>query len=121
VARSRFRSDRREKCRKRCHGIGGGPGNWGRGFISATDPGSVTILSEDARRDRQVPVGEDPNAIFYDGNTKRVFTIDRGCKRRQRDRPQSPAKSWATEKVWRQDGARGLRRRRSHFPEHAIP
>jgi hypothetical protein len=28
-----------------------------------------------------VPVGEDPNAIFYDDKTKRVFTIDRGSKR----------------------------------------
>ena len=29
----------------------------------------------------KVPVGEDRNAIFYDGKTKRVFTIDRGSKR----------------------------------------
>ena len=29
----------------------------------------------------KVAVGEDPNAIFYDRKTKRVFTIDRGSKR----------------------------------------
>jgi len=54
----------------------------GRGFISATDPGSVTIfdLKTLAVIDK-VPVGEDPNAIFYDRKTKRVFTIDRGSKR----------------------------------------
>src|SRR5579864_5989006 len=54
----------------------------GRGFISATDPGSVTIfdLKTLAVIDK-VAVGEDPNAIFYDRKTKRVFTIDRGSKR----------------------------------------
>ena len=54
----------------------------GRGFISATDPGSVTIfdLKTLAVIDK-VSVGEDPNAIFYDRKTKRVFTIDRGSKR----------------------------------------
>lgn len=53
-----------------------------RGFISATDPGSVTIFDlKTLAVIGKVPVGEDPNAIFYDGNTKRVFTIDRGSKR----------------------------------------
>jgi DNA-binding beta-propeller fold protein YncE len=54
----------------------------GRGFISATDPGSVTIfdLKTLAVIDK-VAVGEDPNAIFYDRKTRRVFTIDRGSKR----------------------------------------
>src|SRR3984893_13158380 len=54
----------------------------GRGFISATDPGSVTIfdLKTLAVIDK-VTVGEDPNAIFYDRKTKRVLTIDRGSKR----------------------------------------
>src|SRR5579863_8275933 len=53
----------------------------GRGFISATDPGSVTIfdLKTLAVIDK-LSVGEDPNAIFYDRKTKRVFTIDRGSK-----------------------------------------
>jgi len=54
----------------------------GRGFISATDPGSVTIFDlKTLAVIAKVPVGEDPNAIFYDAKTKRVFTIDRGSKR----------------------------------------
>jgi DNA-binding beta-propeller fold protein YncE len=54
----------------------------GRGFISATDPGSVTIFDlKTLAVISKVPVGEDPNAIFYDNKTKRVFTIDRGSKR----------------------------------------
>ena len=54
----------------------------GRGFISASDPGSVTIfdLKTFAVISKTV-VGDDPNAIFYDHKTKRVFTIDRGSKR----------------------------------------
>ena len=54
----------------------------GRGFISATDPGSVTIFDlKTLAVIEKVAVGEDPNAIFYDRKTKRVFTIDRGSKR----------------------------------------
>ena len=54
----------------------------GRGFISATDPGSVTIFDlKTLAVIGKVPVGEDPNAIFYDRKTKRVFTADRGSKR----------------------------------------
>jgi len=54
----------------------------GRGFISATDPGSVTIFDvKTLAVIGKVMVGEDPNAIFYDQKTKRVFTIDRGRKR----------------------------------------
>jgi DNA-binding beta-propeller fold protein YncE len=54
----------------------------GRGFISATDPGSVTIFDlKTLAVVGKVTVGEDPNAIFYDRKTKRVFTIDRGSKR----------------------------------------
>ena len=54
----------------------------GRGFISATDPGSVTVFDlKTLAVTGKVPVGEDPNAIFYDRKTKRVFTIDRGSKR----------------------------------------
>ena len=54
----------------------------GRGFISASDPGSVTIfdLNTLAVIDK-VTVGGDPNAIFYDPYTKRVYSIDRGSKR----------------------------------------
>lgn len=54
----------------------------GRGFISATDPGSVTIfdLKTLAVLDK-VRVGDDPNGIIYDPTTKRVFSADRGSKR----------------------------------------
>jgi DNA-binding beta-propeller fold protein YncE len=54
----------------------------GRGFISATDPGSVTIfdLKTLAVIDK-VRVGDDPNGIIYDPKTKRVFSADRGSKR----------------------------------------
>jgi DNA-binding beta-propeller fold protein YncE len=55
---------------------------FGRGFISATDPGSVTVFDlKTLAVITKVAVGEDPNAIFYDAKTKRVFTIDRGSKR----------------------------------------
>jgi len=54
----------------------------GRGFISATDPGSVTIFDlKTLAVIGKVAVGADPNAIFYDRKTKRVFTIDRGSQR----------------------------------------
>lgn len=54
----------------------------GRGFISATDPGSVTIFDlKTLAVIGKVTVGEDPNAIFFDHKTKRIFTIDRGSKR----------------------------------------
>jgi DNA-binding beta-propeller fold protein YncE len=54
----------------------------GRGFISATDPGSVTVFNlKTLAVVGKVTVGNDPNAIFYDRKTKRVFTIDRGSKR----------------------------------------
>jgi DNA-binding beta-propeller fold protein YncE len=55
---------------------------FGHGFISATDPGSVTMF--DLRtlavlnKER---VGDDPNGIIYDPRTKRIFTADRGSKR----------------------------------------
>src|SRR5579864_5540499 len=53
-----------------------------RGFISDTEPGSVTIFDlKTLDVVGKVSVGEDPNAIFYDRKTKRVFTIDRGSKR----------------------------------------
>ena len=55
---------------------------FGHGFISATDPGSVTMfdLGTLAVRDK-VRVGDDPNGIIYDPKTHRVFTADRGSKR----------------------------------------
>lgn len=47
----------------------------GRGFISASDPGSVTIFDlKSLAVIGKVTVGGDPNAIFYDSYTKRVFT-----------------------------------------------
>jgi DNA-binding beta-propeller fold protein YncE/mono/diheme cytochrome c family protein len=55
---------------------------FGHGFISATDPGSVTMfdLKSLAVLDK-VRVGDDPNGIIYDPKTQRVFTADRGSKR----------------------------------------
>src|SRR5579864_5704080 len=54
----------------------------GRGFISASDPGSVTIfdLKTLAMIDK-VTVGADPNGIIFDRKTRRIFTADRGSKR----------------------------------------
>jgi DNA-binding beta-propeller fold protein YncE len=54
----------------------------GRGFVDASDPGSVTIfdLKTLAVVDK-VRVGDDPNGIIYDPTTKRVFSADRGSKR----------------------------------------
>lgn len=55
---------------------------FGHGFISATDPGSVTMFDlkslEVLNEER---VGDDPNGIIYDPDTKRVFSADRGSKR----------------------------------------
>jgi len=55
---------------------------FGHGFISATDPGSVTMfdLKTLSVLDK-VRVGDDPNGIIYDPKTHRVFTADRGSKR----------------------------------------
>src|SRR5450755_1020314 len=54
----------------------------GRGFIDASDPGSMTIfdLKTLAVIDK-VRVGDDPNGIIYDPTTKRVFSADRGSRR----------------------------------------
>src|SRR5579859_6360837 len=56
--------------------------NLGRGYISCSDPGSVIIfdLKTLAVMDK-VAVGADPNAIFFDKNTQRIYTVDRGSKR----------------------------------------
>src|ERR1700730_1690767 len=55
---------------------------FGRGFISCSDPGSVLIfdLKTLAVIDK-VKVGDDPNGIIYDRKTRRIFTADRGSKR----------------------------------------
>ncbi|HUA83945.1 MAG TPA: hypothetical protein VMB85_08810 [Bryobacteraceae bacterium] len=54
----------------------------GRGFISATDPGSITIFDlKTLAVIQRVPVGADPNAIFFDPKIGRVFSADRGSKR----------------------------------------
>jgi YVTN family beta-propeller protein len=54
----------------------------GRGFISATDPGSVTIFDlKTLQVIDKVRVGDDPNGIIYDRKTQRVFSADRGSKR----------------------------------------
>jgi len=55
---------------------------FGRGFISATDPGSVTMFDlKTLTVINKVRVGDDPNGIIYDPKTHRVFTADRGSKR----------------------------------------
>jgi DNA-binding beta-propeller fold protein YncE len=56
--------------------------DFGRGFISCSDPGSIVIfdLKTLAVIDR-VPVGDDPNVILFDRKTQRIFTADRGSKR----------------------------------------
>ena len=55
---------------------------FGRGFISATDPGSVVIFDLNTLAVLgKVRVGDDPNGIIYDPFTKRVFSADRGSKR----------------------------------------
>ena len=66
---------------KGAHGVAVAP-EFGRGFVDATDPGSVTIfdLKTLAVLD-QVRVGDDPNGIIYDAKLKLIFTADRGSKR----------------------------------------
>src|SRR6266853_2949169 len=55
---------------------------FGRGFISATDPGSVTMFDlKTLTVMNKGRVGDDPNGIIYDPKTHRVFTADRGSKR----------------------------------------
>ena len=50
---------------------------FGHGFISASDPGSVTMFDIKTLavlgKER---VGEDPNGIIYDPRTKRIFSAD---------------------------------------------
>lgn len=55
---------------------------FGHGFISATDPGSVTMFDLKTlavlNKER---IGDDPNGIIYDPFTKRIFSADRGSQR----------------------------------------
>lgn len=55
---------------------------FGRGFISESNPGSVVIFDlKTLAKIGEVRVGDDPNGIIYDHFTKRIFTADRGSKR----------------------------------------
>ncbi|HEY3161613.1 MAG TPA: YncE family protein [Vicinamibacterales bacterium] len=52
---------------------------FGRGFISESNPGSVVIFDlKTLKKISEVAVGEDPNLIMVDHKTGRVFTADRG-------------------------------------------
>ena len=63
------------------HGAAFAP-EFGRGFISVTNPGSVVIFDlKTLAKIGEVRVGDDPNGIIYDPYTKRVFSADRGSKR----------------------------------------
>jgi len=54
---------------------------FGRGFISESNPGSVVIFDlKTMKKIAEVPVGKDPNLIMVDHKTARVFTADRGDK-----------------------------------------
>jgi DNA-binding beta-propeller fold protein YncE len=52
---------------------------FGRGFISESNPGSVLIFDlKTLAKIAEVPVGKDPNLIMVDHKSGRVFTADRG-------------------------------------------
>ena len=54
---------------------------FGRGFISESNPGSVVIFDlKTLKKISEVAVGKDPNLIMVDHKTGRVFTADRGNK-----------------------------------------
>jgi PQQ-like domain len=54
----------------------------GRGFISSSDPGSVTIFDlKTLKVIDNLQVGVDPNGIIYDQKLQRVFSADRGSMR----------------------------------------
>lgn len=56
--------------------------DFGRGFISSSDPGSIVIFDlKTLAVIERVPVGDDPNVILFDRKTQRIFTADRGSKR----------------------------------------
>ena len=55
---------------------------YGRGFISESNPGSVVIFDlKTLAKIGEVAVGKDPNLILVDHKTGRVFTADRGDSR----------------------------------------
>ena len=63
------------------HGVAIAP-ELGRGFVDASDPGSVTIFDlKTLATTGKVKVGDDPNGIIYDSKLKRIFTADRRSKR----------------------------------------
>jgi len=52
---------------------------FGRGFISESNPGSVVIFDlKTLKKISEVPIGKDPNLIMVDHKSGRVFTADRG-------------------------------------------
>jgi DNA-binding beta-propeller fold protein YncE len=54
---------------------------FGRGFISESNPGSVVIFDlKTLKKISEVAVGKDPNLIMVDHKSGRVFTADRGDK-----------------------------------------
>ena len=54
---------------------------FGRGFISESNPGSVVIFDlKTLKKISEVPVGKDPNLIMFDHKSGRIFTADRGDK-----------------------------------------
>jgi DNA-binding beta-propeller fold protein YncE len=56
--------------------------DFGRGFISCSDPGSIVIFDlKTLATIERVPVGADPNVILFDRKTQRIFSADRGSKR----------------------------------------
>jgi len=56
--------------------------DFGRGFISCSDPGSIVIFDlKTLAVIQRVPVGADPNVILFDRKTQHIFTADRGSKR----------------------------------------
>ena len=56
--------------------------DFGRGFISSSDLGSIVIFDlKTLAVIERVPVGDDPNVILFDRKTQRIFTADRGSKR----------------------------------------
>ena len=70
--------------------ISGGPNmhgaaiasEFGRGYISASNPGSIVIFDlKTLAKIGEVRVGDDPNGIIYDPYSKRIYSADRGRKR----------------------------------------
>jgi len=67
--------------RKRCPWHRGGPGTGARLYQCDRPRFGDHLCMKTLARDRQSAGRRRPERDFYDGNTKRVFTIDRGCKR----------------------------------------